>query len=144
MNTLEKTELTAPVLHIERFSKSGIPIYNSEVPDPTGKKMKRRTRRRTQAIAKCCVFHANAIRHVKLTFCIIYIIYFYIMCSSFLYIYIYMYIYIIYIIYIYHIYIYIYIYTHTYINTSIFYFTSTFRVLLLHEPENIVKFSNLH
>ena len=119
MNTLEKTELTAPVLHIERFSKSGIPIYNSEVPDPTGKKMKRRTRRRTQAIAKCCVFHANAIRHVKLTFCIIYIIYFYIMCSSFLYIYIYMYIYIIYIIYIYHIYIYLYIHTHIHKHINI-------------------------
>ena len=32
MSTSEKTELTSSVRHIERFSKSGIPIYNSEVP----------------------------------------------------------------------------------------------------------------
>ena len=29
MNTIKKVELTASVHHIERFSKSGIPIYNS-------------------------------------------------------------------------------------------------------------------
>ena len=30
MNTMKKVELTASVHHIERFSKSGIPIYNSK------------------------------------------------------------------------------------------------------------------
>ena len=33
MNTLEKAELTASIHHIKRFSKSGILIYNSEIPD---------------------------------------------------------------------------------------------------------------
>ena len=31
MSISEKAELTASVRHIERFSKSGIPTYNSEV-----------------------------------------------------------------------------------------------------------------
>ena len=43
MNSLEKAGLTASVDHIERFSKSGVPIYNSEVPDTAGRKMRRRT-----------------------------------------------------------------------------------------------------
>ena len=30
---LEKAELIASIRHIARFPKSGIPIYNSEVPD---------------------------------------------------------------------------------------------------------------
>ena len=50
MNILEKAELTA--------SKSGIPFYNSEVPDTAGRKTRRR--RRTQAITKRYVFHAYA------------------------------------------------------------------------------------
>ena len=33
MHTSEKANLTSSIHHIERFSKSGIPIYNSEVPD---------------------------------------------------------------------------------------------------------------
>ena len=58
MNTSEKGELTSLVGHIERFSKSEIPIYISEVPDTASQK----TRRRTKAIAKRYAFHANAIR----------------------------------------------------------------------------------
>ena len=50
MNTLEKAELTASLRHIERFSKSVIPIYNPEVPDTAGRKTRRR--RRTQVIEK--------------------------------------------------------------------------------------------
>ena len=60
MNTSEKAELSASIRHIERFSKSGIPIYNSEVPDMAGRKTTIR-RKRTQAIAKRYAFHVNAI-----------------------------------------------------------------------------------
>ena len=49
MDTLEKAELTASIRHIARFLKSGIPIYDSEVPDNAGRKGRRR---RTQAITK--------------------------------------------------------------------------------------------
>ena len=63
MNTLGKAECTASVRHIERFSKSGIPIYNSEVPGTAGRKTKRR--RRIQAIAKRYAFHANATSFLK-------------------------------------------------------------------------------
>ena len=38
MYTLEKAELFASIRHIRRFLKSGIPIYNSEVPDTAGRK----------------------------------------------------------------------------------------------------------
>ena len=49
MITSEKAEL-APSIHlIERFSKSGIPICNSKVPDTAARK----TKRRREAIAKC-------------------------------------------------------------------------------------------
>ena len=39
-----------------RFSKSRIPIYNSEIQDTAGRKMRRR---RTQAVAKRFSFRAN-------------------------------------------------------------------------------------
>ena len=55
MNTLERAELNTSICHIERFLRSGIPIYNSEDLDTAGKKM----RRRTQAIAKHHAFHTN-------------------------------------------------------------------------------------
>ena len=58
MDTLEKTELTTSICHIEKFLKSGIPIYHSEVPDKAGRKTRRR--RRTQVIAKRYTFHTNA------------------------------------------------------------------------------------
>ena len=38
MDTLEKAKFTASIRHIARFLKSGIPIYNFEVPDIVGKK----------------------------------------------------------------------------------------------------------
>ena len=50
---IEKAELTAS---ITRFLKSGIPIYNFEVPDTSGKKTRRR---RTQTIAERFAFHAT-------------------------------------------------------------------------------------
>ena len=53
MNTSEKGELTTLLWHIEKFSKSGIPIYNPKVPDTAGRKTKMR---RTQAIAKRYAF----------------------------------------------------------------------------------------
>ena len=54
MDTLENTEFTASVRHIARFLKSGIPIYNSKVPDTSGRKTTRRT---TQLqIANCKAF----------------------------------------------------------------------------------------
>ena len=58
MDTLEKAELTASIRHIARFVKSGIPIYNSEVPDTADRKTRRR---RTRAVAKRFAFHTNAI-----------------------------------------------------------------------------------
>ena len=57
MNILEKAELTASICHIYIFLKSGIPIYNFEIPDTAGRKI----RSRTQGIAKRFAFHANAI-----------------------------------------------------------------------------------
>ena len=48
MDTSEKYEVIALAQDIERFSKSGILIYNSEVPEMAGRKM----RRVTQTIAK--------------------------------------------------------------------------------------------
>ena len=45
-------KLNSPHRYIKRFSKSGIQIYNSEVPDTAGRKTRGR-RRRAQAIAKC-------------------------------------------------------------------------------------------
>ena len=62
MDILEKADLTALIRHFVRFLKSGIPIYNSDVPDTAGRETKRR--KRTQAIVKCFAFHSNAIRIV--------------------------------------------------------------------------------
>ena len=59
MNTSEKAELTASVGHIKR---SGILIYNSEVPSMAGRK----TTRRTQVIAKRYAFHTKAINDSRL------------------------------------------------------------------------------
>ena len=58
MDALEKDELTVSIHHIVTFLKSGIPIYNSEVPDTAGRKT---ARGRTQAIAKYFAFYTNAI-----------------------------------------------------------------------------------
>ena len=55
MDTLEKVELTTSTGHIAIFLKSGIPIYNSEVPDTTGRKTTT-TIRKTHAIGKCMRF----------------------------------------------------------------------------------------
>ena len=54
MNTSEKAEITASNRHIERFLKSGIPNYNSQVPDTTGRKTRMR---RTKVSAKRFAFH---------------------------------------------------------------------------------------
>ena len=58
MGTVEKAELTATIRHTGRFLESGLQIYDSEVQDTAGKKTRRR--RRTQTIAKCYAFQANA------------------------------------------------------------------------------------
>ena len=50
MDTLENAELTSSIRHIVRFLKSGILIYNSEVPERAGRKTRRK--RGIQAIAK--------------------------------------------------------------------------------------------
>ena len=42
MDTMEKAALDASICHIARFLKSGIPIYNSKVPDRAGRKNKRK------------------------------------------------------------------------------------------------------
>ena len=51
--TSEKAELAVSVHHIERFSKSGIPVYYSEVSDTTDRKT------RIQAIAKRFAFFSK-------------------------------------------------------------------------------------
>ena len=43
MNTSAKAKLTASLRHIERFSKSGKPIYNSEVLETAGRKKRPQT-----------------------------------------------------------------------------------------------------
>ena len=48
--SLKKAKLTGSIRHIIRILKSGIPIYNSKVPDTADRKTK--SRRRTQAITK--------------------------------------------------------------------------------------------
>ena len=58
MSTSERAELTASIPHIETFSESGIPIYNSEDPHTAGKKI----RRRTPTITKRYAFHTNSIK----------------------------------------------------------------------------------
>ena len=54
VDTLEKAKLTTLHRHITGFLKSGIPIYNSEVPDMVGRKLRRK--RRTKTIAKLLRF----------------------------------------------------------------------------------------
>ena len=60
MDALEKAELTVSIRHIARFLKSWIPIYNSEFPDTTGRKTRRRRRIKTQTITERFAFNANA------------------------------------------------------------------------------------
>ena len=70
IDTLEKAELATSIRHIAIFLKSGILIFNSEVPDTAGRKTRRRRRkrrRRTQVIAKHYALHANA-KNIKNTF----------------------------------------------------------------------------
>ena len=50
MGILEKAKLAASIHHIVIFIKSGIPIYNSKVPDTAGRKTRKRGK--TQEIAK--------------------------------------------------------------------------------------------
>ena len=57
MDTLERAKITASIRLTARFLKSGIKIYNSEVPDTTG--IKTRRRRKTQVIAKRFAFLEN-------------------------------------------------------------------------------------
>ena len=59
MATLEKSKLITSTPHIGIFLKSGILIYNSKVPNATGRKI-REKRGRTQAIAKRFAFRGNA------------------------------------------------------------------------------------
>ena len=68
--TSEKSELNASIHHIERILKSGILIYNSEVPGTADRKRRRRRRRRTQANAKRCAFHADTIKKGKEQSCV--------------------------------------------------------------------------
>ena len=53
MNNLNKPDLTSSICHVERFSNSEIPIYNSKVPEKMN---------RIQAVAKCYAYEANATR----------------------------------------------------------------------------------
>ena len=58
---LGKAELTTSARHIERFSKSRIPIYNSKVLDTASeKKTRSRKKRRRQAIAMRYAFYVIA------------------------------------------------------------------------------------
>ena len=61
-NTSEKAEPTASTRFIKRFSKPGIPTYNSEVADTAGRK-RITTTTKTQTIAMRYAFHVNAIKY---------------------------------------------------------------------------------
>ena len=61
INTLEKAKLIASVQHIERFSKSGIPIYNFKVLETADRKTRTRRRRRRQVITQRFTFLANIV-----------------------------------------------------------------------------------
>ena len=63
MDTLGNAEFTTSIRRIARFLKTGIPIYDSEVPDTAGRKT--RKRRRKHAIAKRLPFRANAVTLTK-------------------------------------------------------------------------------
>ena len=52
MDTLEKADLTALIRHIQRFLKSEIPIYNSEVPGMAGKKREEEEQRQLQSVMR--------------------------------------------------------------------------------------------
>ena len=54
MDTLEKSELTASILRIAIFSKSGIPIYNSEVLDTAGRKKKKEKKKKKKSNTGNC------------------------------------------------------------------------------------------
>ena len=69
MDTLEKAKLNASIRRSARFLNSGIPIYNSEILNTAGRKVRRR-RRRTQAIVKRFAFHTNTKRVYLFSFCI--------------------------------------------------------------------------
>ena len=69
MSTKGNAELTTSARHSERLSKPGTLIYNY--------KAVRKTRRRTQAIAKRYAFHANAVRFpqiIRIVFIVIILI----------------------------------------------------------------------
>ena len=60
--TLGKAKLTASIRHIATVLESGISIYNSKIPDKAARKIRKRRKRRTQAIVKRYEFHTNAIK----------------------------------------------------------------------------------
>ena len=66
MKTSEKAELTTWILHITKFSKSAIPIYDSKALSNTDRKTA--ITGRTKAIAKHYVFHTNTINSEEHTF----------------------------------------------------------------------------
>ena len=50
MITSERIELTFSIRHIEKFLKSGVPIYNFEIPDTAGRKTTREEHKQLQTI----------------------------------------------------------------------------------------------
>ena len=64
METLEKAELTTSICHIGRFLKSGIPIYNSKVPDMANRKTAEEEQEQRQLHS--IMFHANTINYIHL------------------------------------------------------------------------------
>ena len=56
MNILEKAELITSIHHVDRFSKSAIPIHNSEISEILDRRKKRK------AIAKRYALQANAVK----------------------------------------------------------------------------------
>ena len=60
MDTLGKPKINASIGHIERFSKSRIPIYNSEVSATAGRKKKKKEMKKNTGSRKA-LFHANAL-----------------------------------------------------------------------------------
>ena len=63
---LEKAELITSIRHIARFPKSGIPIYNSEVPDTANNTDKNQAKNTGSCKAFCVLHKRNNAKMIRI------------------------------------------------------------------------------